>query len=94
MQRLEQGTVFRLERAAGARIIVRAGRIWLTESASPDDVFLSAGQQHVVGGQGCVVIEPYCAAAAAVFDIVPRGRRQPPARPARPRAAWLRERGA
>lgn len=56
--------VLRLSRAAGTRITVLGGHVWLTQSGSLDDVFLSAGQRFVVEGTGDVVIEAF----------VPRGQ--------------------
>ena len=60
--------VLRLSRAAGTRITVLGGRVWLTESGSRDDVFLSAGQSHVVAGNGAVVIEAMASARAPAED--------------------------
>lgn len=62
--------VLRLTHAAGTRITLLGGRVWITESGRTDDVFLSAGESHRVEGDGVVVIE-----AMAL--------RQAPAEPAR-----------
>ena len=58
MERLHTGTIHRLESAAGTRIVVHEGMVWLTESDWPDDVFLAAGESHMVVGNGLELIEP------------------------------------
>ncbi len=85
MQGLDPGRVWSLQRAAGARITVRAGKVWITESGCADDVFLCAGQHHVVAGQGRVVIEPQGRGAVAWVDISGPGR---PAAPRGAQRAW------
>lgn len=84
MQRLDPGTLFRLEHAAGTRIAVHAGQVWITESGEPGDVFLSAGQSHVVAGAGRVVIEPLGPSASATVGLTPPTHRPPPFRRAVP----------
>lgn len=84
MQHITQGTVFRFERAAGTRITVHVGCVWITESGEPDDVFLSARQLYVVVGSGRVLIEPQDAGAGATVDIRPANRRPPPFKPVQP----------
>ena len=78
MERLHTGTLHRLEGAAGTRIVVHAGMVWLTESDWPDDVFLAAGESHVVAGNGLVLIEALARRPglghmlpAAVVQIIP-----------------------
>lgn len=69
MQGLDPGRVWSLQRAAGARITVRAGQVWITESGCADDLFLGAGQHHVVAGRGRVVIESQGTGCAALVEI-------------------------
>ena len=85
MQGLEPGRVWSLQRAAGARITVRAGQVWITESDCADDLFLGAGQHHVVAGRGRVVIEPQGRGAAAWVDVSGPG---PSAAPRGALRAW------
>lgn len=72
MQRVAQGQVVRLEHAAGTRITVHRGQVWLTESGNPDDVFLCAGQYRIVRGPGRVIIEPHGDDATVDIAQVPR----------------------
>lgn len=94
MQRLAQGTMLRFERAAGARVTVHAGQVWITESGETDDVFLSAGQHYVVAGSGRVLIEAHGAGTGATVDISPANRRPPPFKPAQPWGDLVRMRRA
>ncbi|MFZ5488698.1 MAG: DUF2917 domain-containing protein [Thiomonas sp.] len=68
MQRLEPGMFLRLERAAGTRLRILSGQVWITESGQPDDVFLSAGQSYDIVGSGRVVVEPQAALATLIVS--------------------------
>jgi len=54
---LSPGTTLRLHQAAGQRLVVLSGRVWLTEPGDPDDHFLHAGESHPIASNGPVVIE-------------------------------------
>ena len=91
------GTIHRLERAAGTRIVVRAGRVWLTESGCLEDVFLDAGDGYVVGGNGRVLLEA-CGAGtdgqtAAIQIIPPRRPQAPPPDPKPQPMRWTAQPG-
>jgi hypothetical protein len=68
--RLASGATMALRVAAGARITVSAGRLWLTQSNDPDDHFLAPGQHFVARQPGRVVLEGD-AAATTRFRITP-----------------------
>ena len=54
---LRNGEIVRLPRGRGHEITVRAGRLWITEEACNDDVWLEAGQHANLSGDGLAVIE-------------------------------------
>ena len=86
MTSLEQDAVMCLESAAGTRLTVHAGRVWITETGLPDDVFLDGGQHYLVSTQGRVVLE--AVGAPALVEVAAPGlaptRRAQSAGPARP----------
>jgi hypothetical protein len=65
---LEPGKIFAVPTVAGARIRVVDGTIWATTSASPHDVWLSAGQEHTMERRGLTVIE---SVTRASFELIP-----------------------
>jgi len=54
---LRDGEILSLSHARGREITVLAGRLWITEEASNDDVWLEAGQHANLSGDGLAVIE-------------------------------------
>ena len=46
-----------LRGARGLRIACTAGTVWITVADEPGDIFLSAGQTHVVQGNGLAIVE-------------------------------------
>ena len=54
---LRSGEIVRLPRGSGHEITVLAGRLWITEEACNDDVWLEAGQHANLCGDGLAVIE-------------------------------------
>lgn len=54
---LRNGEIVRLPHARGLEITVVAGRLWITEEACNDDVWLEAGQHANLSGNGLAVIE-------------------------------------
>ena len=48
----------RLMSARGVRVICTAGRIWLTVEGEAGDVFLAAGESHLIRGRGQAVPQP------------------------------------
>lgn len=63
-------TIQRLENARGTLVRVRSGRLWLTEPALADDIFLHARQSYRIRQRGLVLIEP-ADAHAVEFCLVP-----------------------
>ena len=47
----------RLMSARGVRIICTAGRVWLTVEGEAGDVFLAAGESHLIRGRGLALLE-------------------------------------
>ena len=47
----------RLMSARGVRVICTAGRIWLTVEGEAGDVFLAAGESHLIRGRGLALLE-------------------------------------
>ncbi len=76
MQTIAPGTVLRLEQAAGTCIVVRSGRVWITETGQTGDVGLDAGQSYRIAGRGRVLVEPLGrpGVATAVLSLVPAAR--------------------
>lgn len=66
---LEPGRTFAVPTVAGARLRVVDGSVWATTSGSPDDVWLSAGDEHTVGKPGLTVIE---SVARSTVEFIPR----------------------
>lgn len=54
--RLKSNDFLRLERAAGTRIEVLAGRVWITEPGRACDNFLVPGQLFRISGNGLVLV--------------------------------------
>ena len=54
---LRNGEIVSLPHGRGIAITVLAGRLWITEEASNDDVWLEAGQHANLSGDGLAVIE-------------------------------------
>lgn len=86
MTSLEQDAVMSLERAAGTRLTVHAGRVWITESGWPDDVFLERGQHYLVTTPGRVVVEAL--GTRALLDVSVPGAAAAQRTPARGAARW------
>lgn len=70
---LPAGATLALRAPLGTTIAVAAGRVWLTEAGDPADHFVGAGQRHVVGRAGQVVMECVSAVAAHVQVGSPAG---------------------
>lgn len=70
---LAPGELHGRHRAAGSRLEVQAGRLWLTEEGDADDHVLEAGQSHVVRGTGRVLAEAL-GPDVAVLRWFPAGR--------------------
>ena len=47
----------RLMSARGVRIICTAGSVWLTVEGEAGDVFLAAGESHLIRGRGLALLE-------------------------------------
>jgi len=54
---LAAGEVMRIEHARGVRVCVQSGLVWITEEARNDDVWLRAGEQASLTGEGLAVLE-------------------------------------
>ena len=54
---LEPGEFLRFEEQDGVRVRVESGRLWVTESARGDDVWLEDGQDARFGAEGLTLIE-------------------------------------
>lgn len=54
---LAHNTPVRLMSARGVRIVCTSGRIWLTVEGESGDVFLAAGESHLVRGSGLALVE-------------------------------------
>ena len=64
-------TPLNVDEAAGCTVRVVAGRVWITQEGSVDDVFLDAGAGHTFRTDGKVVISAEGArnaSATVVFD--------------------------
>ncbi len=68
---LSSGIPLAIADSKGTSLRVVRGRIWITQEAVPDDVFLDEGGVHtlVAGGRTVITAEgPACASASVVFD--------------------------
>jgi len=65
---LPRGATVLLKHAAGARIVCRAGTLWMSEYRCHDDQVLSTGQSVVVGGNHDVVLSGLPQARAEVIE--------------------------
>ena len=55
--RLTDNCPISLRGARGLSIACTAGTVWITVADEPGDTFLSAGQTHVVQGNGLAIVE-------------------------------------
>jgi len=68
---LSAQTPLQVDEAAGCTVRVVAGRVWITQEGSVDDVFLDAGSGHTFRTDGKVVISAEGArhaSATVLFD--------------------------
>jgi len=54
---LAPGELVRVDHAIGVEVAVDAGRVWVTEERSSDDVWLAAGQRVRLTGNGLAIVE-------------------------------------
>ena len=54
---LEPGEFLRFEEQDGVRVRVQSGRLWVTESARDEDVWLEDGQDARFGADGLTLVE-------------------------------------
>jgi Protein of unknown function (DUF2917) len=54
---LAAGELLRIEHARGVRVCVQSGALWITEEARNDDVWLRAGEDTSLTGDGLAVLE-------------------------------------
>jgi hypothetical protein len=54
---LEEGEFLRFEQQAGVRVRVESGRLWITETERPDDVWLEGGEFAHFGSGGLTLVE-------------------------------------
>ncbi len=83
--RLGAGATLAVHLPAGASIAVQSGRVWLTQSGDAGDHFVGAGQRHVLGRAGRVVVEADAALATLRISRAPADTSAPvPVRPGFP----------
>ncbi len=51
------GELVSLEQPRGVEVSVEAGRLWITEEARREDIWLGPGQRACLAGDGLAVIE-------------------------------------
>jgi len=54
---LSPGEFMRIEAPRGVEVSVRSGRLWITEEARNDDIWLKAGESASLAGDGLALIE-------------------------------------
>ena len=54
---LEQGEFLRFEQQEGVRLRCETGRLWVTEAARGEDVWLEDGQDARFGAEGLTLVE-------------------------------------
>lgn len=72
MLQLQPGRLIRWRRAAGTRLCVSSGRVWVTQAHDPDDHFLEAGQSMLLRPHARVLIGAERDATQIVFEDAPR----------------------
>lgn len=65
---LVPGATFAVTAPRGGRVRVLSGRIWAASGGELDDVWLQAGEEHLVGKRNLTVIESI---GAATVELVP-----------------------
>ena len=55
--RLRAGSVLSMRGAEGLWVTSHGGRVWITTSGAPEDVWLDRGDRAVLAGRGLTVIE-------------------------------------
>jgi Protein of unknown function (DUF2917) len=53
---LSQGELLKLRDACGVEIRCRAGRLWITEQGSPDDVWLTTDEAYTCSWRGLTLV--------------------------------------
>ena len=56
---LAPGELLRIEHARGVRVCVQSGVLWITGEARDDDVWLRAGEDAALTGDGLAVLEAF-----------------------------------
>ena len=54
---VRRGVLCAMDLAAGARVRVVGGRVWLTEAGNTEDFVMSVNDEHVVQSYGRVLID-------------------------------------
>ncbi len=54
---LAAGELFRIPNPRGVQVEVVSGRLWITEEARNDDIWLAAGENVRLSGEGLAVLE-------------------------------------
>lgn len=70
--RLARGSTMLLRRAAGLRIVCRAGAVWLSEYRRADDSVLQAGDSVIVASNRDVVLSGLPDGQVALVSQVPQ----------------------
>jgi Protein of unknown function (DUF2917) len=65
---LAPGKTFAVPTVAGSRVRVVDGMVWATTSNNPDDVWLGAGDEHIVQSPGLTVVE---SVAPSTIELLP-----------------------
>ncbi|HKC42451.1 MAG TPA: DUF2917 domain-containing protein [Burkholderiales bacterium] len=101
---IARGNVARIQNGRGVLLSVQHGAVWITQSGSPDDVCIGAGQSFRIARNGLTLVVPV--GTLALVTLVPATRIRPSLAeriatrlwsfwaglywlPSRPSASWL-----
>ena len=63
---LKRGEILKLRGASGQELRVTHGRVWLTEEASNEDIWLEPGGRARISGDGLALVEAFAASCITI----------------------------
>ena len=63
---LKRGEILKLRGASGHELRVTHGRVWLTEEASNEDIWLEPGGRTRISGDGLTLVEAFATSCLTI----------------------------